>query len=125
MLRRSAVVVVPNRVYVASPRHTQLSAVCGSFNCRRLPPPGVAPFILLLLRAMSGGPGLLVPRVHSKTQAPRNTTFIKENRMRHELTHTDGRALNKHETPPHPKRTPLKKHFFLFFEIPWTCQLKG
>ena len=33
----TSAVVVLIQVYVASPRHT-LSAACGSFDCRRLPP---------------------------------------------------------------------------------------
>ena len=65
----SSAVVVLTRVYVASPRHTLLSAACGSFDYRRLPPPGVAPCILLLLRAVSGGPGLLLPPDRSKIKA--------------------------------------------------------
>ena len=61
-------VVVLTRVYVASPRHSRSSA-CGSFDYSRLPPYGVAPCTLLLLRAASGGPGLLVPPARSKIQA--------------------------------------------------------
>ena len=93
----SAAVVVLTRVYVASPRHT-LSAACGSFDYRRLPPSGVGPCILLLVRAAGGGPGF-VPSARSKIkathtdvrmyivippapfllaiQASRNNTFIK------------------------------------------------
>ena len=63
-------VVVLTRVHVASPRrHTLLlPAACGSFAYRRLPPSGVAPYILLLLPAASGGPGLLVPPARSKSK---------------------------------------------------------
>ena len=48
------------------------SATCGSF-CRqkRLPPCGVAPCTLLLLRGASVGPGLLVPPARSKSKATR------------------------------------------------------
>ena len=66
----SSAVVVLTRVYVAIPRHN-LSAACGSFDYRRLPPSGVAPCTLLLLRAASGGPGLLVPPARSKRKATR------------------------------------------------------
>ena len=71
MLRLSAVVVVLTRVYVASPRRTLISAACGSFDYWWLPPPGVAPCILLLLRSLSGGPGLLVPPARSKNPGAR------------------------------------------------------
>ena len=65
----SSAVVVLTRVYVASPRHITLSAACGSFDYRRLPPSsGVAPCTLLLVRAASGGPDLLVAPASSKAK---------------------------------------------------------
>ena len=68
----SSAVVVLTRVYVASPRHITLSAACGSFDYRRLPPSSVvAPRTLVLLRAARGGPGLLVPPARSKSKAKR------------------------------------------------------
>ena len=93
MPHRSSSVVVLTRVYVASPRHT-LSAARGSFDYRGLSSSGVVPCTLLLLRAVSGGPGLLAPPARSKIKA----------------THTD--VPKKHEIPPHPKLPRLKKHFF-------------
>ena len=81
-------------MYVASPHHT-LSAALGSFDYWRLPSSGVVLCTLLLLRAASSRPGLLVPPpACSKTKA----------------THTD--APKKHKIPPHPKHPRLKKHFF-------------
>ena len=60
-----------------------------------LPSSGVVPCALLMLRAASGGPGLLaLPPARSKFEA----------------THTD--VPKKHEIPPHPKHPRLKKHLF-------------
>ena len=96
MPHRSSGVVVLTRVYVTSPHHT-LSAALGSFDYWRLPSSGVVLCTLLLLRAASSRPGLLVPPpACSKTKA----------------THTD--APKKHKIPPHPKHPRLKKHFFTF-----------
>ena len=80
--------------------------VHGSFDYRRLPPSGVAPCTLLLLRATGGGPGVPVLPARSKIKAVRtnvplmiptapfllaiqasgNHTFIKPKNVRHEST---------------------------------------
>ena len=132
---RSSAVVVLTRVYVASPRHTLLSAACGSFDYRRLPPPGVAPCILLLLRAVSGGPGLLIPPARSKIKAQERhmptylyydtpcssfaghpgTRKYHFHQVKPHATRTDtyGRScdIKKTRNPTAPKAHPLKKHF--------------
>ena len=66
----------------------------GSEMCIRDSIYGVAPCTLLLLRAASGGPGLLAPPARSKIKA------------------TDTDVPKKHEIPPHANHPRLKKHFF-------------
>ena len=71
MPRNSAVVVL-TRVHVSSPRRArQLRAVAFVTTGGYLHLSGLAPCTLLLLRAASGGPGLLVPPAGSKSKAMR------------------------------------------------------
>ena len=83
-----------NRGISGMPRMKPTEQSC-SFDYRKLPLSGVVPCTLLLLRAASGGPGLLAP--------PRARSNI-------EATHTD--VPKKHQIPSHPKHPRLKKQFF-------------
>ena len=72
-----------NRGISGMPRMKPTEQIC-SFDYRKLPLSGVVPCTLLLLRAASGGPGLLAPPARFKIKA----------------THADVAKKNKNSATP-------------------------
>ena len=127
-----------------------LSAACGCFDYRSLPPSGVAPCTLLLLRAASSRPGLLVPpaRTFKKQSGKyRRTSYdtpcslffghpgvgshtfkttCGTNRRRVKIVRQVPTVVLRHEIPPHPKHPPLRdrrgQNTCLYIPLAYVCR---